>query len=308
MDTPAFLILSVDADDFAAQLSVGPHIACYTADQARNAYTNESILIGDPHLVAEVLPEMPTIKWVQSTWAGVKPLIELDRRNYVLTGVKGVFGTQMTEYVMGYLLTHELNTFERRKRQRDRKWYDAHSDTLHGKRLGIMGTGSIGEHIARTATAFGMHVCGLNRSGDAVNGFEEVFGQDRLHEFLAGLDYLVSVLPQTPETDGLLDTGALAHLADHVYFINIGRGNVVDDQALMDALAEKRLAGAALDVFNEEPLPDSSPLWTTPNLTITAHIAAQSYPALIAPLFAENYKRYVAGQPLNCVIDFEAGY
>ena len=115
-------------------------------------------------------------------------------------------------------------------------------------------------------------------------------------------------LPQTADTDNLLDAAALAKLPAQAYFINVGRSNVVDDGALIDALRNDRLAGAALDVFDEEPIPQDSPLWDTPNLSITAHIAAISHPSLIVPIFIENYRRYIKEQPLKYVIDFDAGY
>jgi phosphoglycerate dehydrogenase-like enzyme len=131
---------------------------------------------------------------------------------------------------------------------------------------------------------------------------------DQLHEFLESLDFLVAILPNTPDTDNLLDAAALARLPAHAYFINIGRSNVVDDGALIDALRNHRLAGAALDVFDEEPVPQDSPLWDTPNLTITAHVAAVSYPSIIVPIFVDNYRRYLDKQPLKYVVDFAAGY
>jgi phosphoglycerate dehydrogenase-like enzyme len=171
-----------------------------------------------------------------------------------------------------------------------------------------MGTGSIGKHIAHTAGRFGMTVTGLSRSGTPASGFENVTRVSQLHEFLAGIDYLVSALPQTADTDQLLDAKALAELPADAYFINVGRSNVIDDTALINALRSGKLAGAALDVFDEEPLPQDSPLWTAPNLSITAHIAAVSRPSLIVPIFVENYRRFVAGQPLNYVVDFDAGY
>ena len=116
------------------------------------------------------------------------------------------------------------------------------------------------------------------------------------------------MLPETPATTHLLDSAALAKLPAHAFFINVGRGNVVDDEALIDALRDGQLAGAAVDVFDEEPVPAASPLWRTPNLTITAHIAAMSHPQLIVPIFIENYRRYCNNEPLKFVIDLEEGY
>ena len=214
----------------------------------------------------------------------------------------------MSEYVLGYLLAHELKILERGKAQREHRWFTALSGTLRGKRLCIMGTGSIGRHIANTAGNFGVATTGLNRSGTPSAEFAEVLPVSQLHEFLARADYLVSTLPQTPATDGLLDAAALAELPAHAYFVNVGRGNVVDDEALAEALRSGRLAGAALDVFDEEPVPPDSSLWDTPNLSITAHIAAVSHPLLIVPIFVENYRRYVDGRTMKYRVDFDAGY
>jgi len=310
---PACLIITAAAEEFAeetARLADFPISvkACTSAEQALAEYTDETVLFGKPDMIAEVLPKMPTVDWVQSSWAGVTPLMTLDHRDYVLTGIKDVFGPQMSEYVIGYLLAHELKVLERMQKQRERNWFKSYSGTLEGKHLGIMGTGSIGQHIANTAKHFGATVTGLNRSGADVPGFEEVLPIAQLYDFLEACDYLVAVLPQTAATDRLLDAAALAKLPAHAYFINVGRSNVVDDGALMDALRNNRLAGAALDVFDEEPIPEDSPLWDTPNLSITAHVAAVSYTSLIVPIFVENYRRYLNQQPLNYVIDFGAGY
>jgi phosphoglycerate dehydrogenase-like enzyme len=245
---------------------------------------------------------------VQSSWAGVTPLIEAPRRDYLLTGVKGVFGPQMSEYVFGYLLAHELKLLERFRAQEQRHWMRDHSGVLDGKSLGIMGTGSIGAHIAATAVAFGMTPIGYSRSGVAVQPFEQTCSMEQLETFLAKSDHLVATLPDTPDTDALLNRETLSILPKGAYFINIGRSNCIDDDALVEALRSGQLAGAALDVFDEEPVPDDSPLWDAPNLKITAHIAAISHPLLIVPIFIDNYRRYVSDQPLDYVVDFDAGY
>jgi phosphoglycerate dehydrogenase-like enzyme len=174
--------------------------------------------------------------------------------------------------------------------------------------MGVMGTGSIGLAIAKHAAALGVGVTGLSRTGRKVAGFETVLPAERIDEFLPGLDYLVCVLPDTAETTGLLNAETLALLPEHAVFVNVGRANVVDGDALVKALNDGKLGGAILDVFDEEPLPGDSPLWDTRNLTITAHVAAVSYPELIVPIFLENYRRFTSGQDLMHVIDFEQGY
>ncbi|MDX1405358.1 MAG: D-2-hydroxyacid dehydrogenase [Woeseiaceae bacterium] len=305
--------MTAAAEEYAAELqrlaadSI-PFKACTSVGDARSQYANETILFGRPDMIAELLPHMPAVDWVQSSWAGVTPLIEADRRDYQLTGVKDVFGPQMSEYVIGYLLAHELRLRERWEKQQQHEWFNEYSGSLEGKHLGIMGTGSIGRHIAQTAGHFGVDVTGLSRSGNAAPGFSRVMQQSELHAFLKPLDYLVAILPDTRETNHLLDAAALAQLPRHAYFINIGRSNVVDDAALIDALKNARLAGATLDVFDEEPIPADSPLWDTPRLLVTAHIAAVSLASLIVPIFIDNHHRYVNGEPLNHRVDFDAGY
>lgn len=310
---PGCLVVSAAAHEVAKALAGFANLrlsikACTSVEQALDAYKDQTILFGDPDMIAAILFEMPSVEWVQSSWAGVKPLVGIDRRDYILTGVKGVFGPQMSEYVVGYLLAHELKVLERMKQQRKHNWFQEFSGALQGKRLGIMGTGSIGRHIAQTATRFGITVTGLSRSGAPSPVFENVMPVRRLHDFLQEIDYLVSTLPQTDDTNDLLDAAALEKLSAHAYFINIGRSNVVNDVALIHALRNGKLAGAALDVFDAEPIPQDSPLWDTPNLSITAHIAAVSHPSLIVPIFVENYRRYMQKRQLNYVVDFDAGY
>ena len=310
---PECLVVATDADELVDETlrrmdSPPQLVPCASPQAALDAYKDQAILFGEPDMIAAVIGDMPAVDWVQSTWAGVTPLVEHGRRDYVLTGVRDVFGPQMAEYVLGNLLACELRVLERAAAQDRREWDTTPSGRLQGKNLGIMGTGSIGRHIAQAAAAFDIRVTGLSRSGAATPGFAAVYPGGKLHDFLDGLDYLVSTLPQTAATRNLLDRAALAKLSPHVLFINVGRGNVIDDAALLDALRNGRLGGAVLDVFDEEPLPQGDPLWDAPNLHVTGHIAALSYPALIAPIFIDNYRRYVDGQPLRYVIDFDAGY
>ena len=307
------MIVTGDAADYAALLDATsepdvPFVVCTTREEAVDAYDRHRILFGDPSLIAGLLPGMPTVEWVQSTWAGVTHLLVGGRSDYMLTNVRGIFGPLMTEYVLAYMLANEIGILQRVEHQRRREWPNDVSGTLRGKRLGIMGTGSIGAHIAGALHPFGMHVSGLSRSGSAVGGFDRVFRVDQLESFLRDLDYLVCVLPHTAHTDRLLDADALAALPDRAYLINVGRGNVLDHGALAAALRDGRLSGAVLDVFEHEPLPPEDPLWTTPNLLVTGHVAAHSHPADIVPIFLRNYHRFVSGEPLEFVVDFARGY
>ena len=313
MQTPSVLILASDAQEYLPLLKdlAGGGVAFTVAEtvgEAHESYAGQTVILGQPDLVAEALGEMPEVRWVQSSWAGVTPLLDLGRTDYLLTGVKDTFGSQMAEYVLGYLLANELRIFERLGRQANRCWWDEPSGSLKGKTLGIMGTGSIGSAIAAMARSFGLRITGFSRSGASAEGFEKVFAGNQLDDFLVEPDYLVCVLPDTPETRHLLDAGAFRAMKKDCYLVNVGRGALVDEEALAKALVRGELSGAVLDVFQTEPLPDESPLWNAPGLIVTAHVAAQSWPEEIARIFVENYQRYVAGKPLKYQINFERGY
>jgi phosphoglycerate dehydrogenase-like enzyme len=309
----AILVLAHDAAEYGPLLeplrAEGVDIALAdTPGAARARATGQPVVLGEPDLIAAALDDLPGLRWVQSTWAGVTPLIEHPRRDYRLTGVKGVFGSQMAEYALGYLLAHQLRLLERLGRQAQRDWWPEPSSTLAGGTLGIMGTGSIGAAIAQRARAFDLAVIGLSRHGRPRTGFERVWPVAELADFLARADFLVSVLPDTPATRGLLDADAIAAMRRGAYFINVGRGSVVDEAALARALNERHLGGAALDVFGAEPLPRNSPLWHAENTLVTAHVAARSWPRDIAALFIDNFRRFTAGEALRYAVDFERGY
>ena len=313
MKQHAILVLARDAAEYGPLLeplrSAGANITLAdTAAVARACSPGPPVLLGEPDLVAAVLDDLPAVRWVQSTWAGVTPLIEQHRRDYHLTGVKGVFGPQMAEYVLGLLLAHQLRLLERLGRQAQRDWWPEPSSTLAGGTLGILGTGSIGAEIARRARVFDLAVIGLSRSGRAQADFDRVWPVADLADFLQRADFVVSVLPDTPATQGLLDAKAIAAMRPGAYFVNVGRGSVVDETALAEALNRHHLGGAALDVFNEEPLPRVSPLWHAENTLVTAHVAARSWPRDIAALFIDNYRRYAAGEALRYIVEFDRGY
>jgi phosphoglycerate dehydrogenase-like enzyme len=307
------LILSRNADAYrelveAARLPDLRITSATTASAVDNAAAAADLVLGEPSLVREVLPRLSHLQWVQATWAGVEPLLDPAlRRDYVLTNARGVFGALMSEYVFGYLLAHERKIFEKRAAQLAGKWDPAQPGTLRGKRIGLLGVGSIGAALAGTAKHFGMHVKGYTRVSRDCSDVDEYFHGDRA-AFAADLDYLVSIVPNTAATVRLVDATLLAALPPRAVFVNPGRGNVVDEAALADALQSGRLAGAVLDVFQQEPLPPDHVFWRTPNVLITSHTAAISFPKDIAPVFIENYRRLIAGEPLKYRVDFEAGY
>lgn len=267
------------------------------------------IVLGEPKAIRDSFAHLTRLQWVQSIYAGVEPLVDpTQRRDYVLTNARGVFGEWMSEFVFGYLLFFEKRMLDRIQAQQSKQWKRDEPGTLRGKTLGLLGVGSIGAHLAGTAKHFGMHVRGYTRGSEISTQVDTYYHGNDLLKFADGLDYLVSVLPRTEATNKLVDETLLNTLPDHAIFINVGRGNSVDEAALEKALRQDKLAAAVLDVFEKEPVPPEHPFWETPNLYMTYHTSAISYPEEMIELFAENYRLFLDGKPLNHVVDFERGY
>lgn len=285
-------------------LTVHPHRSATGLDP-----TGFEVILGAPDLVAEVLPRARDVQWIQSTWAGARPLAdtELPHPNIRVTGIKGVFGDAMAEYVFAYLLSIQQRVFERLEAQRAGSWNQIMPRRLAGKVLGVMGVGDIGGAVAATGKHFGMRVRGLTRSGRA-DGVDETYATSDRLAFASGLDVLVCVLPDTPETHGIIDAELLDRLSPGAIVVNVGRGASVDEAALVMALRRGRPAWAVLDVFREEPLPADHPLWKLDNVFLTFHTAALSHPEAIAPVFIDNFRRFLRGEPLAYEIDLDRGY
>jgi phosphoglycerate dehydrogenase-like enzyme len=283
--------------------------ACKTAGEASAQLDRCTIILGEPSRIARVVEGAKMLNWVQSTFAGVEELLRPGARSdYILTGVKGVFGPFMSEYVVGYLLALERHFFTAYRNQQDRTWRRLPYKSLRGGLIGICGLGSIGRHLARTADHFGLRVWGYKRTAETVPEAERVFTGSEFDEFLSQPDYIVNTLPSTPATIRLFDEAAFRTMKTTAVLINIGRGDAVVEQALIRALQHGMIGGAVLDVFEQEPLPESSPLWSLPNVIITPHNSGFSFPGDIAALFAENYRRFSKGEPLLYRVDFERGY
>jgi phosphoglycerate dehydrogenase-like enzyme len=302
---PKLLILSHEKNDYRHLIESARLADLEFADDPNVC----DIVLGEPKLIQEALSHLTSLKWVQSIYAGAEPLVDpTQRHDYVLTNARGVFGTAMSEYVFGYLLFLEKKMLERMKAQEAKQWQRPESGMLRGKTMGLLGVGSIGSHLAGTAKHFGMTVRGFTKNSEESPQVDQYFHGNDLMKFAAGLDYLVGVLPRTKDTNQIVNKAVLDLLPNHAVFVNVGRGNSVDESALVNALNENRLAAAVLDVFDKEPLPENHPFWTTPNLYMTFHTSAISYPEDLTRLFVENYHRYVAGKPLKYIVDFEREY
>ena len=277
--------------------------------QAIKKVNNCDVIFGEPSLVCQIINSLPCIKWVQSSWAGVEPLLAPGlQRNYLLSNSRNVYGAMMSEYVFGYLLAIERRILQRWQSQHKGVWDDSTVGTLKGKRIGLMGVGSIGSCLAATAQHFEMEVFGYTRMSESCLEVDHYFHGQEILDFVNSLDYLVCSLPGTVKTKGLINEEVFSALPSKTWLINVGRGNILDEIALMKALKHGSLAGAVLDVFVEEPLRFDHPLWHTPNTFITCHTAAKNYLPDIASLFIENCKSFINGMPLRYLVDFEQQY
>lgn len=308
------LILSADAEKYydlikAADLQDLEISSVGDIQSAKGLITGCNIVLGDPPLLSEVLASADMLEWVQSGWAGVEQLCRPGlRRDYVLTNAKGIFGSLISEYVMTYLFAFERRVFSMRSNQMKRHWKPLSYRRAKDITLGIIGLGSIGRELASTARHFGIRVTGLNRSGKPCEEVEEVYTVDELAAFLKELDYVVLTLPATQQTNCFINSDALRMMKPSAVLINVGRGNSINEADLVIALGEAVIAGVVLDVFENEPLAPESPLWEMPNVYITPHMAATSFPEDIAEIFIENYQRFRRKESLLHVVDFELGY
>jgi len=266
------------------------------------------LMIGEPDLTAKCVARCPKLDWLQSTWAGNNKLQSLQKHDYKLTGVKGVFGLQMVEYVLSYLLyfTRRIEDFNTLKQSHT--WSQLPCNTLSNYSIGIMGLGSIGQELAQRLLQFGMTVNGFSRSDKSINNVNEYTYQE-LPKFLGSCDFVVNLLPETTSTNGLCNRQFFSQMKKHSVFINAGRGSAVDSpSSLIEALEKEWLKAAVIDVFDQEPLPNDHAYYTTNNLYMTCHTAAISDPHQVFDLFEKNAVRYCKGEPLLYEHNFTLGY
>ncbi len=263
--------------------------------------------------VGDLLQVAPKLRWVQGSMAGAGEIAEragLLESGVTVTTASGVYSGPLAEFVMMAILQHVKDLDRLRRDKAEKRWREAHTETLHGKTMCVVGMGSIGQAIALRARPFGMRIVGVKRTvrdGDEAWGYaDELHETGELEKALSGADYVAVTLPNTPETMRLLDRRAIGAIKEGAYFANVGRGRVVDEGALVEALRDGRLSGAALDVFEEEPLPEGSPLWELPNVIVSPH-STDNVPGLTnelqTDLFCENLRRYLAGEPLLNQLD-----
>jgi phosphoglycerate dehydrogenase-like enzyme len=261
----------------------------------------------------EVFRGAERLRWIQTTAAGIEQLLDpvLAERGVQVTNASGVHAGPVAEtaWAMTLALTRGLPTYFRQ--QQSHQWERQGLTDLDGATAGIIGLGGIGRRYARVAAAFGMRVIAVDRHEPRKPDFvESLSGLDRLDDLLAESDFVLVSCPYTPETHHLINRDRLSKMKPTAFLVNIARGGIVDEAALIEALRAGRLAGAGLDVCETEPLPADSPLWDVPNLVLTPHCAGLSAhrKRRLTELFCANLKRYQAGDPLENLVDQTKGY
>jgi phosphoglycerate dehydrogenase-like enzyme len=272
-----------------------------------------------------LLSRAPRLAWVHSASAGVERALTptARERGVVITNARGVFSRPIAEYVLMMILAISRRLPQLLELQRERTWQPLEGSELRDLTIGIVGLGSIGRAVAALASAFGCRVVAVRRRGEAigtprggdVDGLrdvepDELMGPEGLPALLAQSDFVVLAAPLTPETEGMIDDAALAAMKRGSWLVNIARGRLIDERALLRALREGRIGGAVLDTFAEEPLPPDSPFYDLPNVIVTPHTSWSSSRVLdrSVELFCDNLRRFAAGEPLLNVVDPDAGY
>jgi phosphoglycerate dehydrogenase-like enzyme len=247
-----------------------------------------------------VVRDAKRLKWIQVLGSGVDGVVNLPSlpKNVLITSGRGVQATPVSEAALSLMLALSRGVPRMINNQVTRTWERWPSQLLHGRTLGILGVGQIGEALAIKARALGMHVVGISSTLRATDGFDRMYSRDQLREAVREIDYLVLLTPYSPETHHIVDAKVLSRMKRSAFLINVARGGVVNEVDLAQALRNNTIRGAALDVFESEPLPAESELWSLPNVIISPHLAGlnSSYPESIMPLLTKNISLFLAGK------------
>jgi phosphoglycerate dehydrogenase-like enzyme len=315
------------------EVAPGSHIVNLSVEGLADGPVDDVEVLLRGWLVAEafdrLLARAPHLTWVHSATSGVERALTPAAlaRDVVVTNARGVFSRPIAEHVLLMILAVSRHLPQLLELQHERTWQPLEGRELRELTIGIVGYGSLGQAVASLASAFGARVIAMRRHPDAGNeppggrindgdGFpfdpivDRLVGPEGLHDLLAASDIVVLAAPLTAETEGLIDEAAVASIKRDAWLINVARGRLIDDTALIRALRDNRIGGAALDTFRDEPLPPASPYWALPNVIVTPHTAWSSARVLdrSIDLFCDNLVRFSRGEPLRNVVDPAAGY
>ena len=261
----------------------------------------------------DAFPTAAKLRWVQSASDGVDGLLfpELASSEVVVTNARGVFDDPIAEWAIGAMVAFTTGLQASIVDQMAGRWTDGRRrDPVAGRNLVVVGPGPIGRAAALRARALGMTVEAVGRAARTDDALGSVAGPDGFHEALGRADHVLDALPLTAATTAIFDAKAFAAMRPTAFFVNVGRGRTVDEGALIDAVRDGTIAGAALDVFVEEPLPDDSPLWSMPQVVVSPHVSGdlRGWEETVVAVFVDNLRRFVAGESLRNQVDAEAGF
>jgi D-2-hydroxyacid dehydrogenase (NADP+) len=273
----------------------------------------EIIVCPGSDITEELVEYCANVRWFHSVSAGVDrvPIGNLRRRRILLSNSRGIHGKSIAEQAIGMMISFTRGIHANLLNQRQHRWERVYPLTeLTDQTLCIVGSGSIGMEVARKAKAFDMKVIGVKRTPKPLPNHDEVVGFNDLGSVLEVSDFVIALTPLTKETFHLFNAAAFARMKPSAVFLNFARGDVVDETALIEALQSGAIAGAALDVFHEEPLPEDSPLWDMENVLISPHNGGWTphHNRRLVPIILENYRAYRAGKPLPTAVDLNKGY
>ncbi len=302
---PKVLIIDVHAEQYrdrlAAQFPNLEFVLAPNAAAASGDLSGVDALICFGIAVDDSIIERATdLKWIQSLATGVDHFLRCPslKPETLITSGRGIHGASMREEIVYLMMAVSRNALQAAEDKRTRHWERRLWSTLDGKTAVIVGIGVVGIAIGELLKALGMTVIGVSRTPRAVVGFDDMMPTDRLVQAASGADYLINVLPATTENLGIFDAKVFAAMKPTAYYINGGRGQTVDEAALISALRDRRIAGAGLDVFQSAPLPATSPFWELPNVFITPNVGGYivEYENLIMPLVIDNMRLFLAGR------------
>lgn len=282
-------------------------------DEAQSLHEAEILVTFGSDLTEERIHECESLKWIMVASAGIEemPLQAIRDRDILVTNARGIHKIPMAEFTLGFMLNHVKRFAELHTLEQSETWNkELPLQELAGKEVAILGTGAIGQEIARLAKAFQMATTGVNKSGRHVEEFDQIFTIHELDSAVRGADFIVSVLPSTPETINLLQQEHFEAMKNTAAFINIGRGDLVSELVLLSAINDEEIAHAYLDVFTVEPLPEAHPFWRHPAITVTPHISSvtKQYVPRAMEIFEHNLRCFIDGGDYANVIDVTKGY
>jgi phosphoglycerate dehydrogenase-like enzyme len=293
-----------------AQALPNTSIHCACSPEQAAPYLGEARILYGWGFPREILSQMPNLRWVQKMGAGVDEIVEGWPEPVLLTRTAGeLIAPRMAEYVLGAILDRVLRFDIARTQQERQQWQFFEIGSIRNITIGIAGVGEIGSIVARTLRRLGARVLGWRRSGLSSSAVDELFaGFGALPRFLGACDVVVVVLPLTKDTKGLFGANLFAHCRPGAHLINIGRGGLIDEAALVAALDARHIGHATLDVFAAEPLPPRHPFWDNPHITVTPHVCGPLVPEDVVPHFLTNYAAFANGRPMQNIIDVERQY